>query len=226
MPVLKNPRREIFAQEIAKGTFATKAHGIAGYKSNDGNASKLASSPEIVARVKEIMEKAATRAEISVSRVLNELAKLSFSNMDDYITVGSDGLPFVDFSRLDRDQKAAIQEVYVETTTTTEVNEAGEREAVPVRKVRFKLADKRMALVDIGKHLGMFKEQVVHSVDDHSDKSSEEMWSYLLNKMKELGVTPEMLALPVPNKMIDVSEGATVIEGVANKPTGKNGTKH
>ena len=66
-----------------------------------------------------------------------------------------------------------------------------------------------------------------HEIDhtgsiDHTNKSSEDMWLELLNRMKDLGVTPEMLALPVPNKMIDVSPA----EGVANRPNGKNGTKH
>ena len=217
MPVLKNVRHERFAQELAKGTFATKAHEIAGYKSNDGNASALAAKPEIQARIKEIMEKSATRAEISIARVLTELGKLGFSNIDDYITIGADGLPFVDMSAVDRDQLAAVQEVIVETRLESEINEAGEREAVPVRKVRFKLADKRMALVDIGRHLGMFKEQVEYSgTVTHEGRPAAEMLAEILDEMKQLGVTPEMLALQRP--MIDVSEG------VANKANGK--TKH
>jgi hypothetical protein len=76
------------------------------------------------------------------------------------VTIGADGLPFVDMSGVGRDKMAAVQEVHVETTMTSEVNAAGEREAVPVRKVRFKLADKRQALETIGRHLGMFKESV------------------------------------------------------------------
>jgi len=211
MTVLKNPRHERFAQEIAKGTFVTKAHEIAGYKSNDGNASKLAAKPEIAARVKEIIERAGVRVEITISRVLEELGKLGFSNMDDYVTIGSDGLPFVDMARVNRDKMAAVQEVHVETTMSSEINEAGEREAVPVRKVKFKLADKRLALVDIGKHLGMFKEVVEHTgnVTLSEGKTSAEMLLEMLAEMKALGVTPEMLALP---PMIDVSEGVANLE--------------
>jgi phage terminase small subunit len=76
------------------------------------------------------------------------------------VTIGADGLPFVDMSKIDRDKMAAVQEVHVEVGTRLETNETGEREAVPVRKVRFKLADKRAALVDLGRHLGMFREQI------------------------------------------------------------------
>lgn len=211
MPVLKNVRHERFAQELAKGTFATKAHEIAGYKSNDGNASALAAKPEIQARIKEIMEKAATRAEISVARVLTELGKLGFSNMDDYVTIGADGLPFVDMSAMDRDKMAAVQEVIVETRTESEVNDAGEREAFPVRKVRFKLADKRMALVDIGRHLGMFKEIHEHTGSIGTDAiSADELKAQILAEMAELGIMPALPAVPEA--------------GVANKGNGK--TKH
>src|SRR5258707_13767333 len=39
-------------------------------------------------------------------------------------------------------------------------------EARQVRKVKFKLADKRGALVDLGKHLGLFKERMEHTGKD------------------------------------------------------------
>jgi phage terminase small subunit len=156
MTVLKNARRERFAQEIVKGKTITDAYVIAGYKSHDGNASKMYA--KVRKRVEEITSRAAVNVGITKERVLAELGLLGFSNMEDYVTIGADGLPFVDMSKVDRNKMAAVQEVNVETIMRSEVNEAGEREAVPVQKVRFKLADKRAALVDIGKHLGMFME--------------------------------------------------------------------
>ena len=48
---------------------------VAGYKDNDGNASKMANHPEIVDRVKEITGKAAIRAEISVARFTEDLLR-------------------------------------------------------------------------------------------------------------------------------------------------------
>jgi len=86
--------------------------------------------------------------------------KLGFSNMLDYVKINpSDGLPYCDFSAITRDQAAAIQEVNIEVATVYEYNAKGERTAVPVRRVRFKLADKRAALIEMGKHLGMFRDQ-------------------------------------------------------------------
>jgi phage terminase small subunit len=60
----------------------------------------------------------------------------------------------LDFSGLTRDQAAALVEVTVENFLDGRGETARE-----VRRVKFKLADKRAALVDIGKHLGMFVEK-------------------------------------------------------------------
>lgn len=153
MGVLSNPKHERFAQELAKGKTATEAYVLVGYKDNDGNASKLAA--KVQDRVKELTGKAAEKAGITIERVLTELAKIGFANMLDYVTINGSGEPIIDLSALDRDQAAAIQEVIVDTHSERE----GE-DSIAVRRVRFKLLDKRAALVDIGKHLGMFKERV------------------------------------------------------------------
>lgn len=158
MPVLSNARHERFAQAIAEGKTAIEAHEIAGFKPDDGNASKLARKPDVVKRVQEITGAAAERVGVTVERVIAELALLGFSNMQDYMRAGADGDPYLDFSGLTREQAAALVEVTVE-----DFKDGRGEQARDVRKVKFKLADKRAALVDIGKHLGMFKEHVEHS---------------------------------------------------------------
>lgn len=156
MGVLPNPKHELFAQELAQGKTATEAYVIAGYKDNDGNASKLAA--KVQDRVKEITGRAAEKVGVTIERVLEELAKIGFANMLDYVTINGSGEPIIDLSALTREQAAAIQEVIVDTH-----NEREGEDTVAVRRVRFKLLDKRAALVDMGKHLGMFKERVEHS---------------------------------------------------------------
>ena len=42
MPVLKNPKHELYAQRLAKGETEASAYVAVGYKPDDGNASKLA----------------------------------------------------------------------------------------------------------------------------------------------------------------------------------------
>jgi hypothetical protein len=60
----------------------------------------------------------------------------------------------VDLSQLTREQTAAIQEVTVDTY----MDGSGE-DAREVKKVKFKLADKRAALVALGRHHKLFTDK-------------------------------------------------------------------
>lgn len=157
--MLTNPRHEAIAQALAQGKSADEASILAGYKADRGNASRRAARPDVQQRVQQITADAAAKVGITVERVLEELARIGFANMLDYMRVDGDGKPYTDFSGLTREQAAAIQELYVETVPPA-MSEEGLEIRPQVTKVRFKLADKRSALVDLGKHLGMFKERV------------------------------------------------------------------
>jgi phage terminase small subunit len=95
---------------------------------------------------------------VTEAMVLEELKRIGFANMLDYLRGEPGEEPAIDLSKLDRAQGAAIAELTVESA-------AGGRgaEAREVRRVRFKLHDKIAALVKLGQHLGMFKERVEHS---------------------------------------------------------------
>lgn len=170
MTVLANPKHERFAQELAKGKSQGEAYEKAGYKPSDQHASRLATNGKISARVAELLEGAAKRAEISIADVISELAKIGFANMADYMRAGPDGDPFLDFSALSRDQAAALQEVTVE-----DFKDGRGEDARDVRRVKFKLSDKRAALVDIGKHLGAFVERVELTGKDGGSIKTEEI---------------------------------------------------
>lgn len=77
MPALSNPKHERFAQAMAKGETATAAYELAGYEPNDGNAARLKGNDRIEARVAEILERAATRAEITVASISDRLLKIA-----------------------------------------------------------------------------------------------------------------------------------------------------
>ena len=72
MPVLKNPRHELFAQLLASGKTATEAHQLAGFKRDRGNASRLATDPEIQDRVQQITAVGAERAAVTVESLIDE----------------------------------------------------------------------------------------------------------------------------------------------------------
>lgn len=160
MPVLSNAKHERFAQEIAKGTAIGAAFVAAGYKANDGNASRLNGNEKVRARVGELLAAGAEQAGVTVQRIVEELAKVGFANMQDYMKVGPDGDPVLDFSGLTRAQAAALAEVTVE-----DFKDGRGEDARDVRRVKFKLNDKLSALEKLGKHLGMFSDKPRDPID-------------------------------------------------------------
>lgn len=149
MPVLKNAKHERFAQGVAKGNTAEEAYRLAGYEPSIKNAQRLKCNEGISVRISEILNRSAEKAEISIASVLSELAKIGFSNISDFI----DGGDAVNLSQAPRDKLAAIASI--ETETTYERRKGGK--PVAVQRTKLKFWDKRAALVDIGKHLGMFE---------------------------------------------------------------------
>jgi phage terminase small subunit len=171
MPVLQNARHEAFARSIFEGKSGREAYKLAGYKAKPGGkrsgpadaaAARLLKNVQVAARIAELKGAAAQASTVTATRVLDELAKLAFSNMLNYMAIGDDGQPRLDFSALTRDQAAAIHELVVESRTEERKNGP----PAVIVKIRFKLADKRGPLVDLGKHLGLFKERVEHTGKD------------------------------------------------------------
>lgn len=155
-----NAKQQRFVEEYLVDLNATQAAIRAGYSAKTANeqGARLLANVSVAAAVSEAQQARSERTEITQDMVLRELGKIGFANMQDYMRVGADGDPYLDFSGLSRDQAAALIEVTVE-----DFKEGRGEDARDVRRVKFKLADKKGALVDIGKHLGMFKDRVEHS---------------------------------------------------------------
>lgn len=77
MPALVNSRHERFAQALAKGETAVAAYEQAGYRADRGAASRLSANVSIEARVAEILNRAATRTEITVAGITDRLLKIA-----------------------------------------------------------------------------------------------------------------------------------------------------
>lgn len=75
MPVLDNPKHEIFAQLLAKGKPQAEAYETAGYEPDPtgGAPSRLSGDVRVQERVKELQEKAARRVEVTVENLADEL---------------------------------------------------------------------------------------------------------------------------------------------------------
>lgn len=72
MPILSNPRHEIFAQELAAGKTADEAYQLAGYAENRHNASRLRTNETVLRRVAELQSRGAKRAEVTVESLIAE----------------------------------------------------------------------------------------------------------------------------------------------------------
>lgn len=77
MPALTNPKHERFAQELAKGKSQSEAYTEAGYAPSEPNASRLTSNDKVRARVAEIQERGAIRAEITIASATEHLLRLA-----------------------------------------------------------------------------------------------------------------------------------------------------
>jgi len=151
------PKQLRFIDEYMVDLNATQAAIRAGYSAKTASdiGRQLVRKTPVAKAIAERQQVISERVGVTAERIVEELAKIGFANMLDYITIGSNGDPFVDLSKLSRDQASAIAEVTVEDF----VDGRGE-DARVVRKIKFKLHDKRASLVDLGRHIGMFKERV------------------------------------------------------------------
>jgi phage terminase small subunit len=153
------PKQQRFCEEYIVDLNATQAAIRAGYskKTAGSQGHDLLKKPEIQNFVSSLAEARSEKTKITAENVLRELSLMGFANMQDYMTVQENGTAFVDLSQLTRDQAAAIQEI-----VTDEYWEGRGEDAVPVKKIKFKLADKRGSLELLGKHLVLFGDKVTH----------------------------------------------------------------
>lgn len=162
MPTLKNPKHERFAQLLAQGKNASEAYVAAGYKGDRTAASRLSTKVNLQARVQELVNASAEKAGITVDRVMNELAKIGFSDIRKAFTE-SGGIRRPE--EWDDEFAGAVASVKVVTRQSGERDEDDRPILEHVHE--FKAWDKRAALVDLGKQLGMFKEDNKDRGDIH-----------------------------------------------------------
>ena len=149
-------RQAAFVREFLIDLNGKQAAIRAGYSPNGAGvqACRLFADANVAKAIAKAQTERAARTEITADRVLRELAKIGFANMGDYMRSSPSGDPYLDFSALTDDQTAALQEV-----TVDDYVEGRGDDARTVKRVKFKLYDKRAALVEIGRHLGMFVER-------------------------------------------------------------------
>ena len=148
-------KQQRFVDEYLIDLNATQAAIRAGYKKSeytDTNANKLLENTRIAEEIDKAMAERSKRTGINQDRVLLELAKMAFVNIDDVVDVKTGKVK----ESASRDDLACIQSIKYKMTEGVS-GISVEREV--------KIADKKANLELIGKHLGMFKDKVEMDVD-------------------------------------------------------------
>ena len=154
------PKQSRFIDEYLIDLNATQAAIRAGYSAKTAYSAgeRLLRNVEVQSALTERMKDREKRTEITQDMVLRELAKIGFADIRKAVKWGegisvadaesgeltiSNGISLVGSEQIDDDTAAAISEV-----------------SQTMQGLKIKMHDKKGALVDIGRHLGMFKDKV------------------------------------------------------------------
>ena len=169
------PKQHRFVDEYLVDLNATQAAIRTGYSPRTANeqAARLLAKASITEAVRIAQMARAERTGVTADQVLEELAKIGFADIRKAVQWGeglavpdavtgeiriANGIGMVGSQQLDDRTAAAIAEV------------AQTRDGI-----RIKFHDKRAALVDIGRHLGMFKEKVELTGKDGGPVQTQDM---------------------------------------------------
>jgi len=144
-------KRQRFVTEYLVDLNATQAAIRAGYseKTAKSQGQRLLTKVDIANAISKREGKQLEKNEITAERVLAEVSKLAFSDMDNFAEWGEGGVNLKSSKDMDTNATACVSEV---SQTITKDGGA----------IRFKLHDKVKALDLLGKHLSLFNDKVEH----------------------------------------------------------------
>lgn len=184
MPVLGNAKHELFAQAMAKGSKLEDAMRDAGYAPNRANGVRVYSTPGVKERIEELLAQrqvidqlATMRAirtlQIDKERVLGELARIAFSDIRKLVKWSSSKITEIDNKAAAPGEPAVVRNIVTNEVEIVPSAELDDDTAAAIAEiwqtnsgaVRIRMHDKQAALVDIGRHLGMFPTRVEMKID-------------------------------------------------------------
>ena len=108
-----------------------------------------------MALIDNLQSQRASRLGLRAEQVVEELARIAFANVLDYMQPDEDSEMRMNFSNVTRDQVAAITEIRTDTS-----GGSGDGERRLVVRTTLKLGDKLKALELLMRYLGMYQENV------------------------------------------------------------------
>ncbi|AUQ74767.1 terminase small subunit [Phaeobacter piscinae] len=157
-----NEKQKRFAEEYLIDLNATQAAIRAGYseRTAEQQGYQLLQKTSVMEAVRDAQEARSKRTEITQDKVLQELAKVAFSDLRKVLTTGG---ALIDAQDWEDDVAGFVSSVEVVKKPSGEYDEDGNPIIDHVHKIR--AWDKMAALEKLGKHLGMFvdRSKVEHS---------------------------------------------------------------
>lgn len=140
-------KQQRFCEEYLVDLNATQAAIRAGYSENTApeQGSRLLINVKVQNKIQELQQTRSERTKITADMVLQELGKVGFSNIQDFL---NSDLTVKDLQSLEKEKAQAIHSI---KRSVTEF-EGGTKEVV-----EFKMHDKLRALEMIGRHIGFFE---------------------------------------------------------------------
>lgn len=138
-----------FVAEYAVNDSPNQAAIAAGYQ----GIGSLLKRPHVVKAIKQTLGKIMSKKKVTAERVIEEMAKIAFANIDDHI----DDEYRIYAQKASRRKMAAVQSVT--TDTRIETNSEGKKIA-EIEKVSLKMYDKQKALDSLARHFGLFNDKL------------------------------------------------------------------
>lgn len=164
-------KQRAFVREYLIDLNATQAAIRAGYSEDTAGAigAENLKKPQIADAVSAAMNLRAKRTEITADRVLTELAKIGFADIRKAVRWDSalvteednpDGGDINVIKRIVTNQVQLVSSEDIDDETAAAISEISQNAS---GGVKIKLHDKKGALVDLGRHLGLFTDKLEHS---------------------------------------------------------------
>ena len=147
---LKSILQESFVTNLLANLNQTDAYRKAGYKSKAPEvcAIQLLRNIKVIARLKYLRNELAKKTGVTAEMVIEELKRVGFSNIQDYIEEDNS---VTDLSKIPRVVAAAVESVQTDIR-----HDSGDSDGY-TEKVKFKLHSKIAALDKLCLHLGLFE---------------------------------------------------------------------
>lgn len=138
-------------------------------------ACRLLANPKVTLSIETLQAQHRKRHDVTIDRLVQELANIAYANPKDYFQWGPDGVKVKDSTELTEQQAAVVAEV------SQTVTPGG-------GTIRVKLSDKQSAIEKLAKHLGMFIDRKeIGAPGDFGRVEDAELDEFIASEAKALG---------------------------------------